>query len=73
MDSWIIALCAIASLLGGGIGAWMYVRIKQAVDSQRITTCENEIDILRDAKHEHADLIQRHEAILQMMKWSKNE
>ena len=67
MDALLIVLCTVGGTLGGAVGAWVSVRVTLAVDSQRITTLEKEVAILRDAKHQHADMIQTHESKFDML------
>ncbi len=66
-NSWIIAFCTMGGTLGGAVGAWISVRVTLAVDSQRIKVLEREVEILREAKHEHADMLQSHESKFDML------
>lgn len=61
---WIIALCALGGAIGGAVGAWATLRVTVAVHGQRLAAIDLEITSLRHDRHEHAKMIQDHEARL---------
>lgn len=76
MDAWIVAACALMSVIGGAIGAWVGASIKLAVLGERVANHQKEIEGLRDSRHQHADMIQAHEAKIDIIGrnlWQKKD
>ena len=56
------------ALIGAATGAYVGVRVAIATIKQQVTTLENEVRLLREAKHEHAGVLTRHEADIHSIK-----
>ncbi len=55
---WLAILCGVA---GSACGAFVGVKVAIASLTARVTVLESEVKILREAKHEHAQFLTRHE------------
>jgi hypothetical protein len=66
MDApWIAIICGIA---GSAVGGFVGVKVAIASLKERVTVLESEVSKLREAKHEHAGFLTRHEMELEMLK-----
>ena len=69
MEPWLVpVLSLIVGIVGGVIGAHVGVKVAIGKLETRMTTAEHEIEKLREAKHEHAGFLTRHEMELEMLK-----
>ncbi len=62
---WIAILCG---LLGSGFGAFVGVKVAIASLKERVSVLEIEVRGLREAKHEHAGFLTRHETEIHLIK-----
>ncbi len=62
---WLAILCAVA---GSVLGAFVGVKVAVASLGARVSALEKEVTLLREAKHEHAQFLTRHEADLHHLK-----
>lgn len=58
----------LVGIAGGFLGAWIGMRVSQAQLEVRMAHVESEIGKLRDAKHDHAQFLTRHEMDLEILK-----
>lgn len=54
-------------LLGSGVGGFIGVRVAVAVLQTKVAKIEEEIRLLRQAKHEHAGMLSEHEMRLEAL------
>ena len=59
--------------MGAGCGAYVGVRVAIASLKERVTTLEHEVTKLREAKHDHAGHLTRHEMDIEMLKKRADE
>jgi hypothetical protein len=69
MEAWLIpVLSLVIGIVGGLIGAHVGVKVAIASLSERMRAAEQEIVMLRAAKHDHAQFLTRHELDLEYLK-----
>lgn len=69
MEPWVASLLAIVvGISGGWIGAHIGARVAIARLEERSKTHSDEIAKLREAKHEHAGFLTKHELDIEMLK-----
>lgn len=62
MEPWLVPLLSLAvGTIGGLIGAHVGVKVAVGKLEVRMSAVEREVTLLREAKHEHAQVLTRHE------------
>lgn len=69
MEPYLIPLLSLAvGVIGGLIGAHVGVKVALGKLETRVEHVESEIKLLREAKHDHAQFLTKHEADLEVIK-----
>lgn len=69
-DTW---LTIAVGLVGSAFGAFVGVKVAIASLKERVSVVEKEIEKLREAKHEHAQFLTRHELDIETLKRKVDE
>lgn len=73
MPTWLFPLLSIlVGLVGGWVGAHIGARVALARLETDLGWVKAEVVKLREAKHEHASILQRHEMDIEMLKRAKS-
>lgn len=68
LPDWLEILLALAALAGPAIAGYWGVKMGMAVHAEQIKTMQQEIVLLRAARHDHAGFLTRHEMDIEHIK-----